>query len=273
VIFIPIGFLMFKNQPTYCEEERICHVFSGFSWTECMGNFTGVLSTYNYEWWFLRSYIIALVSFPVVRGIIEKCTARINLLIIILASIMVTDVLPALGNMESLGLLNNNYLYSQLICQTAPYIACFWMGVVVAKEKLLRRLEKDLVKNKLLTPMSDILIWVFVIYFRQIGIGEVLDIFYVPVLCVASIDFIHHFEMVKRILISVRKESTNMWLIHSFYCYYFYFFVKIVVAPRWALASLSVLILLSYVSSVGVSCFWKSISKGLNRVRTANRKM
>lgn len=271
-IFIPMGFLLFGDQTAYCQKEAICYIFSNFSWKEFLENFTGINFTYNSEWWFLRSYIIALVSFPIVCSIVEKCTARVNILIVIISSILVTNVLPTIGNIEAIGSLNNNYLYSKLFCQSAPYVACFWMGVVVAKDGLLKRLEESLEENKLLNPIADVLIWGFVIYFRQVGIGDAMDIFYVPVLCVVSMNFVRRFKILQKALLAIGKESTNIWLIHSFYCYYFYFFIKIVVAPRWALVSLTVLILLSYMSSVGVTYFWKKIATEVEKMKHISRK-
>ena len=65
------------------------------------------------------------------------------------------------------------------------------------------------------------------------------------------------------------KGSTNIWLIHSFYCYYF--FVRIVAASRLAILSLGVLPMLSYMSSVAVTCFWKKCNRN-RKMENVNRK-
>lgn len=128
VLFIPMGFLFFSCQPIYCEDSNICNRYAEFQWGEFLQNFLGLRTTYNSEWWFLKSYVYAIISFPLVKKICDKYTAITNFTIIIIGSIMVTNVFPALGNIESIGKLNNNFLYQAFFCQRAPYIACFWVG-------------------------------------------------------------------------------------------------------------------------------------------------
>ena len=259
VIFIPMGFLFFRNQPAYCENHGIYARFENFSVAEFLANITGIDISYTSEWWFLTSYVFAILSFPVIRGMVEKHSARRNILSVIIASIVVTNVLPAIGNIEAIGSLNNNYLYAKLFCQSSPYIASFWMGAVVAENGLLDRLNESLEKNHLLNPCMDIIIWAICIYFRQTGIGDSFDIIYIPFLIVTSKDLLERVPHIRKIFLHIGKESTNMWLIHPFFCYYFYPFVKIVVAPRWALPSLFILIVMSYLASVMVDYIWKGI--------------
>lgn len=65
---------------------------------------------------------------------------------------------------------------------------------------------------------------------------------------------------VRRILLCFGKQSTNMWLIHSFFCYYFSAVVKIVVWPRYAIPSLVLLVILTYAASIGVTFLWKAVT-------------
>ena len=58
-----------------------------------------------------------------------------------------------------------------------------------------------------------------------------------------------------------------MWLIHSFFCYYFLAVVKLVVAPKWAIPSLFMLIALTYLASVLLTWFWKEMSILLQKVQ------
>lgn len=102
VIFIPIAFLLCSNQPAYCENSAIWSRFSSFSWQECWENFVGMSCSYNGEWWFLSSYVFALISFPFLRAVIEKHPLHTNLFIIIITSILVTNFFPALGSIERL---------------------------------------------------------------------------------------------------------------------------------------------------------------------------
>lgn len=133
VIFVPLGFIFFRDYPVYYKSSEFCNRFSVFSWDELLKNFLGIYSTYSSEWWFFQSYIYAVVSFVVVKKILDRYSAAINITIIILGSILVTNILPVIGNIEMIGTLNNNFLYKAFLCQPAPYIACFWMGGVWQK--------------------------------------------------------------------------------------------------------------------------------------------
>ena len=170
LVFIPIAFLLFSNQPAYCEDNVIYSRFASFSWQEFWGNFWGVNINYNREWWFLSSYVIALCSFPIVKKFCQKSSSITNICIIIIASILVTNVFPAIGSIECIGNLNNNFLYSRLICQTAPYVSSFWMGIIVAKDGLLNQLKQSMINSRFLNPFADIIVWVAVIYLRQLQI-------------------------------------------------------------------------------------------------------
>jgi hypothetical protein len=135
------------------------------------------------------------------------------------------------------------------------------MGVIVAKHRLFDSLSDFAKSKKILNPVSDILIWLLVIILRLKVIGEQLDIFFVPILTIASINFINKLSILKKSLSSLGKRSTNMWLIHTFFCYYFGITAKIVAAPRYAILALIVLFAMSYAASILVEKFWKRIGK------------
>lgn len=267
VIFIPIAFLLCSNQPAYCENSAIWSRFSSFLWQECWGNFVGMNTSYNGEWWFLSSYVFALISFPLLRAVIEKHPLHTNLFIIIIASILVTNFFPAIGSIETIGSLNNNFLYSRFICQVAPFVSSFWMGMAAAKDGVLDRLCHSLQEAKLSGPVIGVAAWCVVIVLRQSVIGDSADFAYIPVLLVMSKSLLQRLRFLERILARIGRQSTNMWLIHSFFCYYFYPVVRIVVAPRWAIPSLLVLIVLTYGASVGVTQFWMILGRIWNKER------
>lgn len=134
-----------------------------------------------------------------------------------------------------------------------------WGGT--AKDDLLIKLQVIMKKNNMLNPLSDIVIILLIVYLRNSGIGESADIFYVPILITAILDFVKRVNMMEKILFKIGNQSTNMWLIHTFFCYYFYGIVKIIVAPRWGILSLGLLALLTYMVSIVVTYFWDAEKK------------
>ena len=266
LIFIPIGFLFFSSQTPYCTDAFIYTRFDVFSTRELISNFLAFSSTYNREWWFLISYAFALVSFPLVRAIIDRHSARMNIFIVIVVSLLFAHVFPGLKKVEVLGILGNSHMYVNFFCQIAPYAACFWMGAVVARNGLLDRLNESAKKNKILNPITDIAAWVVVVFLRQSQLGDIFDVFYIPVLTVASMDMLNRLKILKKGVLFLGRKSTSMWLIHPFFCYYFGFPAKIVAAPRLAILSLLILIVMTYIVSVLLDLFWKGIGFVYQRI-------
>ena len=272
LIFIPIGFLFFSKQQAYCSELFIYTRFLRLDARELVSNFIGFTSTYNREWWFLISYAFALISFPFIRAIIDRFSARINIFIAIVITILVTNIFPGISKSETLGFLNTNYLYIKFFCQIAPYATCFWMGAVVARNGLMDRLNDSMKKHHLLNPVADILAWAIIIFLRQSEIGDKFDIFYIPVLTVTTLDLINRLKFLRVASIAIGKQSTNMWLIHPFFCYYFGVVTKIVAAPRYASVSLLILIAFSFVAGILADLFWKGVGLLFERLKRLAKK-
>ena len=267
LIFIPIGFIFFSSQTPYCADPFIYTRFDVLSPREMASNFLGFTSTYNREWWFLISYVFALVTFPFIRAIIDRFSARVNIFLAIVVSLLFAHIFPGLKTVNALGVLGNSHMYLRFFCQIAPYAACFWMGAVVARNGLLDRLNDAMKANGLLNPLVDIAVWVAIIFLRQTELGDKFDIFYIPVLTVATIDLLNRVKPIRQGFVHLGKQSTNMWLIHPFCCYYFGVLAKIVSAPRYAVLSLLVLIAMTYALSVIVSLFWGGIDLAYVKVK------
>lgn len=261
LIFIPIGFIFFSNQNAYCENIAIYSKYSSFNKYDLLNNFLGLSSSLNDEWWFLHSYLIAIITFPFIKKVFNNKSTAVNIFIIIAYTILVSNVFPAIGKIKDLGLLNNNILYSSFFLQSAPYISCFWAGILLSKDDLMLKLKCKINETIKLNIFFDIIGILTIVYTRQFMFGATYDIIYVPFLIVFFLDFINKFKLLKKIFEMLGNHSTNMWLIHSFLCYYFCFFVRIVVYFKWGVPCLFVLIVLSLLASCGVDYLWNSINK------------
>ena len=259
LVFIPIGFLFFSFQAPYCADPFIYTRYDNLVLRELFSNFLGFTSTYNREWWFLISYVFALVSFPFVRAIIDRHSARWNIFIVIIVSLLFAHIFPGLKTVPALGVLGNSHMYLRFFCQIAPYAACFWMGAIVARNGLLDRLHDAAKQHGILNPLADIAAWCLVIVMRQNEVGDIFDIFFIPVLTVASIDLLNRIKLLKNVVLQLGRQSTFMWLIHPFFCYYFGLPAKIVAYPRYAVPSLLVLIAMTFTASLLLDYFWKGV--------------
>jgi len=272
LVFIPIGFIFFSSQTPYCTDPFIYTRFLNFTSKELCSNFLGFTSTYNREWWFLISYAFALISFPLIRAVIDRFSAKTNIFIAIIVTLLITNIFPGIRMSKTLGTLGANMLYIKLFCQIAPYAACFWMGAVVARNGLLDRLNESAKKNGILNPVTDIIVWCMVIFLRQSELGDKFDIFYIPVLTVATIDLLKRIKVVRNVFVQLGKQSTFMWLTHTFFCYYFGITAKVISAPRYAILSLIVLIAMSFLASVILERFWNGIEFAYGKIRSKIQK-
>ena len=263
VIFIPIAFIFFKNQIAYCNDPNIYTKFNDFNFGIIIKNFVGLSSSLNNEWWFFSSYIIALISFPIVKIILDNTKLLVNVLAILIIIIFSILIIPQIGNHFSL---NNNYFYYFIFLQPLPFICCFYVGMLFAKYNYIVKLN-NLIHRIFKKPiLISIIVITFIVYSRYKFIGEEFDIIYVPLLIVALINLIKATPLLN-LLEKIGNQSTNMCLIHTFYCYYFYPVVKIVVKLRWAIPCLIVLTIITYISSKLINYFWNVIEIIINKLQ------
>ena len=78
------------------------------------------------------------------------------------------------------------------------------------------------------------------------------SLFFCPVLIAMLSVVLDALTPVKKLLGFLGRHSTNSWLIHSFYCYYFLEVTRLVYASRLWWVDLLILLLLSLVSSMAL---------------------
>lgn len=259
IVFVPIGFLFFANQPDYCEETVMCHVFSNFDVGELVRNFFCGDYTYNREWWFMRAYLCA--SF--LGYLYMLCTQKIQsfwkeLYIVILITISVQNLWPAIGNIAVLGTLRENVFYYNVFMIDA-HCASFFMGIVFAKYDAISKLNEILrQRTHHLHVLISALGIIAVFYIRATWDLEIL---LVPCFILFLTDLINMIPLLKQCFQFLGKHSSNMWLIHSFYCYYFYGVVKIVCSSNNPWIVMFNLTLISLVSSVVLEWMYAGVNQ------------
>lgn len=197
---------------------------------------------------------------------IDRFSTITNVTGIIICHLLVSYIFPNLRNVEFFSTLANSYIYSIFFCQTAPFISCFWMGTLLAKDNLLEKLKDSLLRNNMLGPGKDLCILGLIVYLRVVAVGQSIDMIYVPIFIICMTDLLSYLKAAKKIAMIIGQESTNMWLTHTFFCYYFYPFTKLISATKDAIVAWIILSVISYVASVGVTEFWKNIDKIYGRI-------
>ena len=259
IIFVPIGLIWFS------ESARYHFNIAGF-----LANFFTLSSTYNSEWWFVRLYIELLLLFPIIKRILKrgiKASLAIILSCYIIAIVM--EVIPII--LPGLSMLKKNLLYLD-IRNILFWQMSFCSGFIIAKLNLFSRINKSICSRKLDKRSYSIIIILAIIsirigatyLFQFIGKGNAtyVDFILAPPFILICTNFIINSKS-KSIFSILGRHSTNMWLTHTFFCYYY--FQNLVFLPKvsilivmWlALLSLMASILINFVTKVGAQLMQK----------------
>ena len=273
-VFVPIGFLLTiirgGGQRDYCADTVICHVFDEFHLSQFLANLIGIASDYNREWWFFGSYLAVLAAFPIIVELIRRNSFGINLWIVCLYQILSMYVFPALLSEQYFPALEGSWLYRALICQSAPWAACFWCGCVFAKDHLLERLRKHLDPSGFLHPVIAVVVLTGIFMLRQFVVGAELDVFYVPFMCVYATLLADKMGILKKVVLELGRQSTNMWLLHSFLIYYFYETARVILSVRHVLLVYALFVAASYAAACGVDGIYGWMGRGYLKLQKKN---
>jgi hypothetical protein len=95
--------------------------------------------------------------------------------------------------------------------------------------------------------------------------------FLVPILAIFVTDLVRRIRLSK-VFIEIGNRSTNMWLTHTFFCYYYYPVAKIIYAPKYAIVIWVLLMVITYIVSVGIDVLYKLIGEAWKIIVTGLRR-
>lgn len=250
-LFIPIGILFFRTNVVYSESETLCRTFADFSLKKILSDFSGVSCYFNAEWWFFRAYIIALFAGFVYIELFKKIhNVYIELGFLLFMQLIASAFFPDFSSV----------IYGE-------YEHLFLMGIIFSKYNIYQtwkellstagRIEKMIVSLFALLLLSCL--WVGVL-------GAASQIILTPLFIFACHIFLDTIKILNRPLELLGEHSTNMWLIHTFYCYYFYPIVLIVYGSQIAIVAYIILLFMTLASSYLVNSFWKLVGKLYGKV-------
>lgn len=268
LIFVPIGFLFFGNQEQYCVDSTVCFRFAEWSLESFLMNFVGMSYSFNSEWWFLWFYLFALFEgyvfieiFKNKRNLYSECAA------IIVWAILLLNIFPIIPFQEGLEPLWKNIWYKYIFLGS-EYSILFFVGIVAAKYKVFENWKLGISKLKQLEKLIlSLVAIVLIIYVRVFFVETVFDIVLVPLFVFACTTFLEATNIFSKPLEILGSHSTNMWLVHTFYCFYFEPFAKLVYSSGNAIIAFIILLALSLGTSILLNAFWKAVGKGYTLLR------
>lgn len=235
-IFIPIGLVIGKYR---------------FSLRELILNTLAIGNSYNAEWWFLRLYICLILLYPVILKTINKYDKNFIIIVSFILNIV------GFGITKISLLLNIKSFITDMLAILLGGQFVFILGIIVCKYSLFDFFNKRLNINKLKSILMLIVTSILIMLLINISVvGEIAKLILVPIFIYSMSNAISD----NNVLSIFSKHSTNVWLIHSFFCYYL--FQQIAFAPRCSI----VIIFWILILSVGCSIIVNRILDMLNRI-------
>lgn len=241
LIFIPIGFIFFG---------RTLNI------KEFILNFLGLSSSYNGEWWFFRLYVELILITPILKIIVRDklYLSFINIIMLVLLSKVINKIFFYLYPIKYI---TDTIIYNDLI-SLLNWQSCFFMGYICAKFKLFTKIKEYMkiynIDNKFIYLLMMLLVF-FIRYKRSsIFIDSILS----GIFIFAIVNILYDSKLHK-LFVVLGENSMNMWLTHSFFCYYY--IQSIVYKPRISVFILIWLIVLSLLTSLIIKRFSKYLNK------------
>lgn len=266
IIFIPLYILFFAKQPQFSKADfgSSCSNVQAY---DIISSFLGIETYFNYEWWFFKSYLFSLFEGFIFLEIFKNNkNIYKEIFVIIVWYIFISSLLPNIIVSCQMNALPNNFWYSNLFGITS-YSVLFFIGICFSKYDIFSMFYGIIKDLSRIESIFLSFITLMLCFCAKVKINTIdLDIILVPVVCFSVLVLIGHVFLLAKGLLLLGNNSTNMWLTHSFYCYYFYPFVKIVYGSRNSLIALITLVLLSLITSFLIDLFWKYISKLYDKI-------
>ena len=179
-----------------------------------LGNFIGWYCTYNAEWWYVKQYLVMLLLFPFLYMIYEKLERSLpQKLRVVIGTISVCIL--------------------AITVETLRYIMVFVIGMFFAKEQIFEIIDGKLRMKNMIALVN--LISIFGVRTVLGGSGQ-LDIILTPAF-IYSVCILTDIDIAKKyinpVIKTIGKYSIYIWLIHTFYIYYY--FQKVIFAAQYSI--------------------------------------
>lgn len=230
-------------------------------------NISGWNPSYNGEWWFIMSYIILLLLSPLFIKVINKYFKKAipSIITLIIFNTVLTELYPKVLNLPLFDNIKYTITFNNLNT-TLFLIPIFISGMLFSKFKLLDKIKTIFTKRKIYTGFS-ILILILIFISRRIlwrhSIDYILTPIFIGCLTIILSNKNKLFDLLNNILVKVGNESTNIWLVHSFFCYHWC--QEFIFSPKLAILIFILLLVVSYIFSLLINKFYKYLSIIINK--------
>lgn len=246
IITIPISVLLHDKQVVLTVENFI-------------NNITGINTTFNGEWWFLMPYVCLIVLSPLLIKVINKICKNvyISFILLIIYQLLLVNYYPRLLSINIFDKFRMSNLYLNMT-YTLYLLSSYVCGMLFSKFNLLDLVKQKLTNKKIYTIISIVLLIIIFILRRLVWRYDT-DYIYAPIFIVSMTIILSNniFDKLNKVLLKIGNNSTNIWLIHSFFCYHWC--QKFIFMPKLSVLIFLLLLVVSYISSIIINKLFKFI--------------
>lgn len=216
-----------------------------FSIKNCIKFFLGYEG--NYEWWFLRPYIIITLLSPFLLRILDKSPKVSLILSIILMFLIKIYIYYAYLSWFEIPL---------IIQQFFILLPSFFMGALCSSSGLFFKAIEYSKKKCIISYASVIVILAMLIY-KLVFPSGIIDPFLSLAFALCVIMAKKLIGSISRIFVILGKESMSMWLIHTFITIYYW--SNLTYSFRYPILILVFAIVSSYIISLFISLIYNPV--------------
>ena len=223
------------------------------TWEKILSNVTGYKTTYNGECWFLLPYILLSFSSPLIFKITDRYRARTIVPILFFVNLFTSFLISRYGDKF---LFHNYWAYIPVLYFNL--MLSFYLGSMSAKNDVFGKVSlKVKAYGKYLWLFLILLIFLRCCY----NTYSFDELYAFPFLLL----FINapRFEFVDKCLALFGKHSMNMWMIHTWFCYYL--FHDYIYGFKYPIVIYIVLVLISLFCSYVINIICRPIEKIVNK--------
>lgn len=265
-VFVPIAILFFARSGddinVLCTKYVFHRKFDII--TVVLSNLIGWSCSLNLEWWFLKSYICVIpLGYLFVLGTKRNQNVWVDFFLVLGVDVLIRGIFPSLAAVFPR---LNEHVYYNHFFNIQNNASAFFAGIVFAKYNLICVI-KQRIHELLPGTLSKLIVLAALYWCRTYVVYYEVDIVYCALMIPLMSVILDKCAVLKKGFVFLGRHNTNMWLIHSFYCYYFLEVTKIVYCSSNVWVDLLILILLCLASSIALNAFYKTIGRWSGKIR------
>ena len=224
------------------------------TWSKILSNVTGYKTTYNGECWFLLPYVLLSFTSPWVFKVTDRYKDGIVVPILFLINLSTSFFISRYGERF---LFHNYWAYIPILYFNL--MLSFYLGSMSVKHDVFQKVSSKI------RPYGKYL-WILLlllVLLRCCYNTYSFDEFYAYPFLLLFVNA-PRLKIIDRCLALLGNHSMNMWMIHSWFCYYL--FHDYIYELKYPIAIYIVLILISLVSSYIINFICHPVEKIVNKI-------